>query len=203
MSVPSRPAWRHHRPAPRKAAGAPPSLADTVVWTRILEKKERYRIEYRDSKGIVTQREIELQKIGRSGDFFYYGVFEKGRFKTMRADRIQMAAQLSTGHEPSIRPQPTYSSELPPFPLENAVYRMPTVTAGTRTWTVDLNQYTCTCPEKRIRSGFGYEPGRLGFVCPHMARAILEYLPKDASGWTPELLAFLGDPRKMHIENLS
>jgi hypothetical protein len=48
----------------------------------------------------------------------------------------------------------------------------------------------------------GYEPD-FGFVFSHMARAILDHLPKDASSWTPELLAFLADPRKVHIDNLA
>jgi hypothetical protein len=39
-------------------------------------------------------------------------------------------------------------------------------------------------------------------VCPHMARAILDHLPGDAEGWTPELRAFLSDPQRIHIDNL-
>lgn len=177
-------------------------INDDIDWTRIVEPRERYRIEYVDSDGAVSLREIELQKIGTRSGFTYYGVMHAGKFKTMRADRFRMVAQLSTGHNPSIRSQPTYATELPKFPVPGAVYKMPTIAASTRTWTVDLNVYTCSCPEKRIRSGMGYEPGRLGFVCPHMARAILDHLPREA-GWEPELLAFLADPRKVHIDNLA
>jgi hypothetical protein len=130
------------------------------------------------------------------------GRHARREFKTLRADRIVgVLEQISKDHEPSIRPQPTYGTDLPKFPLPNAVYRIPTVAVSNRTWKVDLNLYTCTCPEKRIRFGAGYMPGKIGYVCPHMARAILVKLPA-AAGWPPEVLAFLSDPRKMHIDNL-
>jgi len=196
-----RPSFKHSRPAPRRAPGAPPNITDDVTWTRILETPERYRIEYADRDSNISVREILLQKLGHSGDFQYIGVLHQGKFKTMRVDRIGMVTQLSTGHPCSLKPQPTYSNELPRFPVVGATYKVPTNT-GRGTWTVDLNKYTCTCPEKRIRSGHGYTPGQLGYVCSHMARAILDHLPRDA-GWDPELLTFLGDPRKVHIENLT
>lgn len=177
-------------------------MNDLVDWTREVQPRERYRIEYADRDGEISLREIVLNKIGTMSGMSYFGVMHQGKFKTLRADRIHMVAQLSTGHDCSIRPQPTYATELPQFPVEGAVYKMPTVAASTRTWTVDLNAYTCSCPEKRIRLGFGYEPGRLGFVCPHMARAILDHLPGEA-GWQPELLAFLANPKMIHIDNLS
>jgi len=179
-----------------------------VIWTRIVDPRERYRITYRDRDGELTERTIDLLKVGFSprpggqGRTDYYGVMDAGRFKTMRVDRVvSVIEQLTTGHASSIRPAPSYSSELPRFPLDNAVYKMPTVAQSNRTWTVDLNRYTCTCPEKRVRAGKGFEPGKLGFVCPHMARAILEHLPSSAA-WPPELLNFLADPRKVHIDNL-
>lgn len=200
----TRPNWRSKRPAPRLATGAPPLLNDDIVWTRIVQPRERYRILYIDRDGAESEREIELQKIGHLKDTPYLGVTHQGKFKTLRTDRIVgVLAQLTEGHAPSIHAQPTYATELPLFPLENAVYKVATIAAGNRTWTVDLNKYTCTCPERRIRAGFGYEPGRVGYVCPHMARAILDHLPEGAEGWTPELLRFLSDPRRMHIDNLS
>ena len=89
----------------------------------------------------------------------------------------------------------------PAFPLENAVYKIQQTANPKKSWMVDL-QYTCACPEKRIRSVAGYAPGQLGFACLHIARAILDYLPADSPGWTPELLTFLGDRSRMHIDNL-
>ena len=195
------PNWPHKRPAPKKAAGSPANITDDVHWTRNIEPRERYRIVYVDRNGERSERTIDLVKMGDSQGIPYVGVFEAGRFKTYRQDRIiDVLEQFTTGHEPSISAQPTYATQLPQFPDGYAVYRVPSI-AGNRSWSVDLNQYICTCPEKRIRESMGYLPGTLGHVCPHMARAILEHLPEN-SGWAPELLTFLRDPRKMHIDNL-
>jgi len=203
MAFVSRPAYARKRPAPRHAPGAPRLVSEDIVWTRIVQPREKYRVIYRDRDNLTSDRTIELQKIGHMGDLPYLGVMHAGKFKTLRSDRIvAVLEQLSTGHPPSIRSQPTYTTQLPKFPLPNAVYKMPTVAAGPRTWTVDLNKYTCTCPEKRIRAPMGYEPGTVGYACPHMARAILDYLPTNA-GWDTELLTFLKDSRKMHIDNLA
>ncbi len=179
-------------------------MADNIRWTRIVDPRERYRIVYRDRDGELSERNIELQKIGEFSHETYFGVTHAGGFKTLRADRIvAVLQQLTQGHGPSIHPMPNYAMDLPKFPLENAVYKMPTVAVSHRTWTVDLNRYMCACPEKRIRAASGYEPGKLGFVCPHMARAILDYLPAGSPGWSPELLKFVADPRKVHIDNLT
>ena len=197
------PDFRRKRPAPRNAGGWGKPVTETVVWTRILDPRETYRVVYVDGDRQRSERVIELQKVGHIDKTEYLGVMHAGRFKTLRRDRVvEVLEQLSTGHEPSIRSQPTYKTELPPFPLENAEYRIGTTAVSNRRWTVDLNQYTCTCPEKRIRAGAGYKPWQLGAVCDHMAKAITENLPMDSPGWTQELLDFLKDPRKVHIDNL-
>ena len=198
------PAYRHARPAPRRASGPPKPISDTVTWTRIVDPRERYRIVYQDRDGAQSIREIELTKIGDSQGTAYLGVNHEGKFKTMRMDRVlQVLEQLTTGHPSSLSAALTYRSELPKFPIEGAVYKVPTIAAGNRTWTVDLNAYSCTCPEKRVRSGKGYTPGQLGYACPHVARAILNHLPVECgSEWTSDLRSFLSDPRKMHIDNL-
>ena len=204
MPTPYRPTWRSKQAAPRKASGPLKPITDDVTWTRQVEPRERYRVVYIDRHDERSERVIELLRIGHLDGTPYLGVMDQGKFKTLRTERVvEVLEQLTTGHAPSIHPQPTYSTALPHFPLTNAVYKEHTIAAGNRTWTVDLNRYTCTCPEKRIRSGMGYEPGRLGFVCPHMARAIVAHLPAGAEGWPPELLAFLNDPRRTHISNLS
>ena len=213
MELPRRPDWKRKRPAgwshskaaarPAASAGSPPRLNDTVTWTRIVSPREHYRVTYIDRDGAASDRVIELAKLGHSGDAQYLGVNHQGKFKTLRADRIVRVEQLSRGHPPSIRPFPMYRDMLPAFPIAAAVYRIATTAASNRTWTVDLNAYSCTCPEKRIRSGFGYAPGQLGFVCDHMAKAILAHLPADDAAWSPELRAFLADPRKVHIDNLT
>ncbi|HSU19923.1 MAG TPA: hypothetical protein VLI45_09300 [Acidobacteriaceae bacterium] len=179
--------------------------SDDITWTRTVEPRERYRILYLDRDGARSERIIELQKIGEVKGVPYLGVVDKGKFKTMRADRVlAVLEQLSSGHVPTLRSwkQVGYADTLPAFPVASAVHKIATVAKSNRTWTVDLNHYTCTCPEKRIRSGFGYAPGQLGFVCPHIARAILEHLPAETH-WPDELLAFLRDPRRVHIDNLS
>lgn len=202
-NLPTRPAYPRKRPAPRKAPGAPRQISDTVVWDRVVDPVERYRILYLDRDGKRTERVITLKKIGTSEGTRYYGVEHEGKFKTLRVDRvIGVLEQLTKGHEPSIRPMPTYGTTLPPFPIENAVFRVPTIAVSTRTWRVDLNRYTCTCPEKRVRMAKGYVPGQLGYVCPHVARAILAHLPADAA-WSPGLLDFLRDPRRMHVDTLT
>ena len=178
-------------------------MLDAVTWSRTVEPRERYRVLYMDRDNKRTERIIELQKIGASAGVTYLGVMHEGKFKTLRADRVvAVTEQLTKGHEPSIIAAPTFATMLPAFPLANAVYKVPTVAVSNKTWRVDLNRYTCTCPEKRIRFGKGYQPGQLGFVCPHMARAILDYLPADA-GWPTGVLDFLRDPRKVHVDNLA
>ena len=176
---------------------------DDVTWTRNVEPRERYRLVYIDSHEERSDRTVELLKLGDLQGTPYLGVLHQGKFKTLRADRVVEVEQLSTGHEPSLRawPQLSYASHLPQFPVEHALYKVATIAASHRTWTADLNRYTCTCPEKRIRAGFGYAPGQLGSVCPHMARAILEHLPGNA-GWPEEILLFLRNPRKVHIDSL-
>jgi len=208
MTLPARPAWKHKRPAPRTA---PPGKFDKsklmkhddVNWTRIVDPRERYRIIYEDRDGQREERTIELQKIGDLEGTPYLGVMHQGKFKTLRAGRVvEVLEQLTTGHEPSLRAALKYADRLPAFPIARALYRIPQTARPTSKWTVDLNAYTCSCPEKRIRSGFGYEPGQLGFVCSHVARAILEHLPA-ATAWPEEVLTFLRDPRRIHIDNLS
>ena len=198
------PSFARSRPAPRRAAGAPWHITDDVTWTRIVEPRERYHILYRNRDGADTVREIELTKIGNSRDIEYPGVMHEGKFKTMRRDRaLQVLEQLTTGHPSSLAAALTYRSDLPPFPVADAVYRVATIAASTRTWTVDLNRYECTCPEKRRRAGKGYKAPQLGYVCPHIARAVLDHLPAESGPeWTPDLRAFLSDPRKIHIDYL-
>ena len=204
------PAWTRKRPAPRRAPGPPQPIHDQVVWTRVLDGKEipreRYRIVYRDRDNALSERLIELLKVGTLGGHIYYSVMHAGKPKTLRSDRIvTVIEQLSEGHPPTLQAQPTYASRLPAFPPipGGAVFKIPASAANSkRSWTVDLNAYTCTCPEKRIRGEAGYEPGTLGYVCDHMARAILEHLPPDAA-WPHPLLAFIQDPRKIAIDNLT
>lgn len=201
------PSARPAHPARPQPAAAPQPINDLVKWERVLDRTGRepaelYRIEYCDRTGEVTVRELELRKVGTLDGTPYLGVLHDGRFKTLRADRVLSVVQLSAGHAPSIHAEPTYATELPPFPAP-VICRIPTVAAGNRTWTVDLACYTCTCPERRVRTARGYRAGQLGFVCPHVARAILEHLPADAPAWPPELRRFLADPRKVHIDNLT
>lgn len=202
-SFPTRPDYKRKRPAPRMATGEPRNINDTVTWTRDIQPRERYRIVYRDGNGELSDRVIELQKLGESRGTEYFGAMHVGRFKTFRLDRlVSVTEQLTTGHTPSLQPMPTYSTELPAFPLPNAVYKMATQAVSNRTWTVDLNRYICACPEKRIRGAAGYAPGQLGYVCSHMAKAILEFLPANSTGWTPALVKFLQNPRRIHIDSL-
>lgn len=209
------------RPAPRMAAGPPPAVHEQIVWQRTVSPRERYRIVYLGSDKVESERTVELLRIGTWSGHTYLGVNDEsdgGRFKTMRVDRVlAVLEQLTAGHEPSIRPFPTYATVLPTFPLPGAVYKIPTTASHGdthKTWTVDLNAYTCTCPEKRRRAAKGYQPGELGAVCDHMAKAILGNLPEDYRymgehpdsrlnrGWTPELLSFLQDSRRIHISSL-
>jgi hypothetical protein len=208
--IPSRPAWKHKRPAPRTTTPGSFDKSklmkhDDVAWSRIVDPRERYRIVYEDSAGAREERIIELLKIGEREGSPYLGVMHQGKFKTLRADRVvEVLEQLTSGHAPSIVAAPTYATRLPAFPLregQDSRVRIPQTARPASKWTVDLRQYTCSCPEKRIRSPFGYEPGQLGFVCSHVARAILENLPADAN-WAPALLAFLRNPRRIHIDNL-
>ena len=196
------PAYKRKRAAPRNATGWGKPITEDVVWTRLVTPAESYQVEYVDRHGEVSERIIELMKIGAIADVDYLGVRHNGKFKTLRSDGIRKVRQLPEGHEASIFAFPQYADTLPVFPIASAMFKMATIAVSTRRWTVDLNLYTCSCPEKRERIGKGYKPGQLGFVCAHMARAILDNLPADAA-WSPLLLKFLGDPRRVHIDNLT
>ena len=195
----------------RKPASKPAPITDKVVWTRELNPRESYQIDYLDSKGNLTNRVVELLRIGHiplglHASTGYLGVMHNGQFKTLRTENVRSVRQLTPNHDPSIFAyapiaQPQYVDQLPNFPVANAVYKMPTIALSKRTYSVDLNRYTCRCPEQRRRTAKGYQPGQLGFVCAHMARAILEHLPANA-GWNQPLVKFLANPRKVHIDNL-
>lgn len=197
--------WPSNRPSARRpgASSAPRPITDDIQWTRQLDPPESYEITYADSKGDVTTRVIDLRRIGRQAGIEYLGAIDRGKFKTFRAENVRTVRQLTAGHPPSIVAFPviSYVDRLPAFPVSGAVYRIPTTAVSKRRWTVDLNRYTCSCPERRIRGAAGYEPGQLGFVCLHMSRAILEHLPKDAN-WPPALLHFLGSRIRVHIDSL-
>ena len=147
-----------------------------------------------------SERSIRLTKTGTYDGKLYLGVFEGGQFKTLRADRVLRVDQLSGGHTQSIKPILDYHQELPPWLGLKGSIRVPQ-SAGTRTWGVHLEGYSCTCPEGRIRAGMGYAPGMLGGVCPHLAKAILANMPPDAA-WNPELLLTLADEDKTSIAAL-
>lgn len=228
----TRPSFRHARPAPRNAPGPPRRIHDEVTWTRTLggpgeAPRELYLIRYLGSDNIETERTVELLKVGhilspnggqQQGYLGVNDLSDAGRFKTLRTDRVTaVLAQLTQGHAPSIRAYPTYRTRLPGFPVAGAVYKVPQTANPARFWTVDLNAWTCTCPERRQRTARGYKPGDLGFVCNHMAQAILDHLPAtQVSGaefprngiggkgcaWTAELLIFISDPRRVHLDHL-
>ena len=160
-----------------------------------------YAIRYDED---VDERTVKLLRMGHVGSVRYLGVMHQGIFKTPRAERVRSVRQLTDGHPCRITVLPTYRDELPPWPGTAEVVKVPQST-GKRTWTVDFRTYTCSCPERRVRDGMGYRPGQLGGVCPHLARALLKYLPADLDpklGWTPDLREFLGTPTKTSIENL-
>ena len=206
---------RRARPARRCGrAPRPPQLADSILWTRTVEPREQYLITYVDKDGDVSERLITLQKIGAYRGDRYYGVLNDGRFKTMRADRVLFRRasalwyprrpQCAEPSLPSIRPLPTYRTELPPWPLPAAIYTACPTAAARAPGASTLNAYTCTCPEKRIRTALGYKPGELGMICPHLARAILEHQLALPQPFPPDILDFLATPhqsshRKPHV----
>ena len=113
------PAYSRSRPAPRRSAGPPKQISDTVTWTRTVDPRERYRIVYQDRDGAQSIREIELTKMGDSQGTAYIGVNHEGKFKTMRMDRVlQVLQQLTTGHPSSLHAAPTYRTALPKFPVD-------------------------------------------------------------------------------------
>jgi hypothetical protein len=221
-----RPAYTAKRPTQRVVSNASPSALD-IIWSPPLTPRETYRILYSKADGSVSERIIDLLKLGSHDGHTYLGVRDKGIFKSFRRDRVlDVLEQISTGHTPSLRAIPSYTHYLPPFPrpepelrsgavdqtLQNnqrdedvqlLVFRVPQ-TRGNRTWSVSLADYTCTCPDKRIRTALGYTAGQLGMVCPHLARAILAHLPSPRpEAWTPDLLDWLQNPRNTDIDNLT
>jgi len=75
---------------------------------------------------------------------------------------------------------------LPEWDGEQSVYKVP---AGSRHYTVNLEEYTCSCPEKRWRQS-ECEPRTLGRVCRHMAQAIL-YNRKTLIAWDESLVNYI------------
>jgi len=178
------------------------SYALSINWSRHYDPRDQYRIEYADKFGEFSERLVELACTGTYAGNEYAGVFEDGQFKTLRADRILKVEPLvissPSGRTHPLRVLPTFSTALPVWPVEQAVFRV-LQTTGKRHWTVNLNAYSCTCPEKQSRSD--YPPGSLGRVCSHMARAILENLPADAN-WDEDILAWINNPYKVGAANL-
>ncbi len=173
------------------------NLDNDVDWFEVFDPPQRYQIEYADRNGEHSVREVFLAKKGRYARHVYLGVYDKGRFKTFRRDHIlKMEAIGHDGTRSNSRTAHQRTS-LPQWPAENAVFRI-AQTVGTKRWTVNLNEYTCTCPEKRTRAGRGCPPKMLGMVCPHMAQAILENLPADAN-WPPEIISYLKDPESLKL----
>lgn len=168
-----------------------------IVWTEEFNPPETYQIEYADRFGEYSERSIHLSRKGHLNGHDYVGIYEDGKFKTLRADRILKAVPVSkvAGARPSLRVLPSYSKILPAWPTSDALFKIKQ-TAGTRHWTVNLNTYSCTCPEKRLR--LDSPEGSLGRVCPHMAEAILQNISIDA-GWDPDIIAFLSDCHKVSM----
>ncbi len=182
--------------------------SEDIDWTRTVQPRERYRILYLDRNGEQTERTIELQRIGHRHETPYLGVMDEGVFKTMRTDRVlAVLDQFTTGHAPSIFAAVTYATTLPHFPVTGCKVRVPTTHAhnpdARKAWTVDLDAYTCTCPERRRREPKGYTPGKVGAVCDHLAKAILAKLPiPPPAEWTPNLIEFLRNPQNTALSNL-
>ncbi len=203
------------QPAPRPRLTSPPRITVTrvpdtpqrpaqplhldIVWTEEFRPPETYQIEYADRFGEFSERTVHLSRKGHLSGHDYVGIYEDGQFKTLRADRILKAVPVSesalASPRPSLRVLPTYSTLLPAWPTPEAVFKIKTI-SGSRHWTVDLNAYSCTCPEKRTRAQS--PSGSLGRVCPHMAEAILANLTPDA-GWDPDLIAHISRPDKVSM----
>jgi hypothetical protein len=185
-------------------SGGPPQRQQEaqldITWVEHFNPPEAYRIEYADRYGEFSERVVHLARKGHYHGNDYLGIYEDGKFKTLRADRI-LKVEWSGDSAPrsSLRVLPSESTTLPVWSLPNAVYKIKQTT-GARNWTVNLNTYTCTCPEKRMRIQLGAADGTLGRVCSHMAQAIMENLPADAN-WNADILAHISNPRKVSMAN--
>ncbi len=175
-------------------------VSSQIVWEQTLFPTQAYALDYTDRTGESTRRIIELQRIGRYSGRKYLGVFEEGKFKTLRADRVSRIEQLSNEHPPAIALMPTLSDRLPGWHEARSPFKVPQL-VGKRHWTVDLTHYSCTCPEGRVRRSSGYGPGTLGGVCPHLAKAIVANLPAEHD-WDPELIRMLTEYEVLTVGDL-
>jgi len=159
-----------------------------IQWRESFNPPLACRIEYADRHGEYSERDVYIAKagVGPSGAE-YVGVFEDGKFKTLRRDRILKGEPTGSPKQEGSRPAHTkcpLNVRLPDWHQAPATYKIPSFT-GNRRWTVDLVTYECTCPERRIRL-MQYEERTVGMVCGHMAQAIRTYLPPESS-W-PEVI---------------
>lgn len=191
-------AYRAYR-APTSTAG--PSEADRPALKKLggfssgeIEWEQRFNpplsraVEYADRHGEYSERLVSVVSRGTGPNGRpYLGITESGKFKTLREDRVlKLSEPLPLSRNGRLRA--VLHEQLPPWHTTPAVFKVPSV-SGNRRWTVDLASYTCTCPERRIRSG-QYAPKTMGMVCPHMARAIQENHPNRAA-WPKDLVDYI------------
>lgn len=68
---------------------APRSHLPEITWVKVFSPPEKCRIEYVDAKGVASERLVYMARRGRgTNGHDYIGVYDSGKFKTFRADRI-------------------------------------------------------------------------------------------------------------------
>lgn len=174
-----------------------------LTWVEKYQPHRKCRIEYADRHGEFSDRVVFAVGLCKSVDgHSYLGAYDGRAFKTFRTDRILKIADAdgvvqAVPHHLELLP---LSYPLPPWPGTETILKVPSI-SGNRHWTVDLSQYTCTCPEKQTRT-IQFQPRTLGRVCPHMARAMRDHLPAN-SGWDERLVSHIYSDTATNMAGMS
>lgn len=165
--------------------------SDDIGWNEQFDPPLSRTIQYANRNGEYSEREVFITCRGEGPNGKpYVGAIHDGVFKTFREDRILRVDQALPASPPSSIGSPMHL-RLPDWHASDAIYKVPSV-VGNKRWTVNLSQYTCTCPERRVRET-QYQRHTVGMVCPHMARAIRENHPNPDT-WPTAIVAYVWSP---------
>jgi hypothetical protein len=161
-----------------------------ITWTEIIDFPVARPLEYLNEQDEYSSQIVSTAKRGFcASGIVHIGLHDGDLLHTFPADRLLTKLPTLTGkgyHAMNMRQ--LMRLKLPRWKNSIKVVKIPNA-SGKRRWTVNLDSYTCTCPE-RIRRSSRFEQGQLGMACPHVVMAIRENL-EDFSPWPKEIIGYL------------